>query len=136
MVKRGAAAGLQQSNYERIPLEEVVRFLALNIGHIHSVNQGAKEAGYSQSYFSRQVKEIYGIQPLVIYNRIKLIEILLFLLDCPNGKSAALAEKTNFRSGRMLGEFLARHANVSIPELRLFKGHKIRHIPYAGAGYL
>src|SRR5690625_2470185 len=104
MVKRGAAAGLQQSNYERIPLEEVVRFLALNIGHIHSVNQGAKEAGYSQSYFSRQVKEIYGIQPLVIYNRIKLIEILLFLLDCPNGKSAALAEKTRSEERRVGNE--------------------------------
>ncbi len=74
--------------------------------------------GYSRSYFSRRIYDIYHDTAISLLHKVKLVAILEEWNRQPLEKAISIAWKTGFKDDKQMGQFLSRNFCIVIAKVR------------------
>ncbi len=101
-------------------IQDALVKLIFHLKEIHTVQEWAECVGFeSGKIFSEQFLKHFGQRPLRILVHIKLIYILELISIEPEISGYEIAYKTGLKDEKALYDFLSRHAQITISELRI-----------------
>lgn len=103
-------------------MENIAKALAVlekDIAVIHTVSEWAERMGYnSTDYFSRKVRNYYGVRPKEIMVEKKLEKIRACFREDPDKINFCIARELGFIDNNSLYKFVKRHTGKSITSLK------------------
>ncbi|MDR8393091.1 AraC family transcriptional regulator [Aliifodinibius sp. S!AR15-10] len=103
---------------DRIPMERAVKELKTNYQELTCVNEWAEYMGYSRSYFSRRIREIFGRPPKEIMIEITMKSVREEISEDPRAIGYKIAVNVGLNDEKALNKFLDSHFDTSLTELR------------------
>ncbi len=100
-------------------IEKAVKVLEKNIASICTVEEWAERMGYnSTDYFSRKIRNYYGVRPKELIVEKKLDKIRACLRQNPDKIYFCIARDLGFADNDSLYKFVKRHTGKSITGLK------------------
>lgn len=101
-----------------VPMEQAQDFIEDNIGHISSAKELARLMGYSRSYLTIRISELYDAPPGELIRNIRFEKVEQFIRRYPYETSNSIAQRAGLKNDKALYKFLSYHWDTNFTDLR------------------